>query len=431
MGTNSSKTTDRYDSGNGVKRRGGRGGDKGPFREEVLDELLAGYSNPEDMIGPDGLLKQLTKALVERAMGAELSHHLGYERGEEAPEGQPNRRNGTSAKTIRTEQGEFPIEVPRDREGTFEPQLIPKHERDFNGFDDKILSMYARGMSVREIRSHLEEIYGVTVSPDLISRVTDAVVSELHAWQNRPLEELYLVVYLDALVVKVRDKGVVQNKSVYIAVGVGLDGAKDVLGMWIERNEGAKFWGAILGELRNRGVQDILVLCADGLTGLPKAVEAVFPQTVFQTCVVHMIRSSTRYVSWKDRKAVCADLRKIYTAETRDAAEFALEEFDERWRKHYPTVAPAWRNRWEEITPFLDFPPEIRKAIYTTNAIEALNRQLRKAVKTRGSLPSDDAVLKLLFLALRNAKKVWGRPFPQWNRCLAQFAIYFEGRLPQ
>lgn len=404
---------------------------KAIFAPELLDQLLKNYSKPEDLTGPEGLLKKLTGALVERAMGAELTHHLGYEPGEKPAEEQSNRRNGTNSKTLRTEQGPITVEVPRDRDGTFEPQIVPKHQRHFNGFDDKILSMYARGMSVRDIRAHLEEIYGVSVDADLISRVTDSVVDELKAWQHRPLDALYLVVYLDALVVKIRDKGVVQNKAVYLAVGVGMDGAKDVLGMWIQQTEGAKFWMSILTELRNRGVQDILILCADGLTGLPDAVSAVFPEAVFQTCIVHMVRSSVRYVGYKERKAVCADLRRVYTAETRGAAELALEEFDRRWGKQYPTIAASWRKRWEEVVPFLDFPPEIRRAIYTTNAIEALNRQLRKVIKTRGHMPSDDAALKLLFLAIRNAKKVWGRPFPQWNRSMAQFAICFEGRFPQ
>jgi putative transposase len=421
--------SDNASNENVAKRR--ERSNKAIFAPELLDQLLKGYSKPEDLTGPEGLLKRLTGALVERAMNAELTHHLGYEPGEEPPENQPNRRNGTNSKTLRSEQGPITVAVPRDREGTFEPQIVPKHQRHFNGFDDKILSMYARGMSVRDIRAHLEEIYGVSVEPDLISRVTDSVVDELKAWQNRPLDALYLVVYLDALVVKIRDKGVVQNKAVYLAVGVGLDGAKDVLGMWIQQTEGAKFWMAILTELRNRGVQDILILCADGLTGLPDAVAAVFSETIFQTCIVHMVRSSTRFVSWKERKAVCTDLRRVYTAETRTAAGDALEEFERRWSRAYPTIGAAWRKRWEEIVPFLEFPPEIRKAIYTTNAIEALNRQLRKVVKTRGHMPSDDAALKLLFLALRNAKKVWGRPFPQWNRSLAQFAICFEGRLPQ
>jgi putative transposase len=404
---------------------------KAIFPPEVLDQLLKNYSKPDDLTGPEGLLKKLTAALVERAMGAELTHHLGYEPGEKPPEEQGNRRNGAGSKTLRTEQGSITVEVPRDRDGTFEPQIVPKHQRQFNGFDDKILSMYARGMSVRDIRAHLEEIYGVSVDADLISRVTDSVIDELKAWQHRPLDALYLVVYLDALVVKIRDKGVVQNKAVYIAVGVGVDGSKDVLGMWIQQSEGAKFWMAILTELRNRGVQDVLILCADGLAGLPDAVAAVFPETVFQTCIVHMVRSSVRYVGFKERKSVCADLRRVYTAENRDAAEDALEAFDKRWGRQYPTIAAGWRKRWEEIVPFLDFPPEIRRAIYTTNAIEGLNRQLRKVLKTRGHMPSDDAALKLLFLALRNAKKVWGRPFPQWNRSMAQFAIRFEGRFPQ
>ena len=403
---------------------------KGIFPREVLDQLLKGYSKPEDLTGPGGLLKQLTAALVERAMSAELTHHLGYENGETPPEEQSNRRNGGTSKTLRTEQGSLTVEVPRDRDGTFDPQIVPKHQRQFNGFDDKIVSMYARGMSVRDIRAHLEEIYAVSVDPDLISRVTDSIVDELKAWQHRPLDAVYLIVYLDALVIKVRDKGVVQNKSVYLAVGVGMDGVKSVLGMWIQQTEGAKFWLSILTELRNRGVQDVLIMCADGLTGLPDAVAAAFPQAVFQTCLVHMVRSSVRYVGFKERKPVCADLRRIYTAETRAAAEDALEEFERRWGRQYPAIAPAWRKRWEEIVPFLDFPPELRRAIYTTNTIEALNRQLRKVMKTRGHMPSDDAALKLLFLALRNAEKVWRRPFPQWNRAMVQFAICFEGRFP-
>ena len=328
---------------------------KGVFPREVLDQLLKGYTKPEDLTGPDGLLKQLTAALVERAMNAELTHHLGYEAGEKPAEEQSNRRNGATSKTLRSEQGAISVEVPRDRDGTFEPQIVPKHQRHFNGFDDKILSMYARGMSVRDIRAHLEEIYGVSVDGDLITRVTDSVFDELKAWQHRPLDAVYLVVYLDALVVKIRDKGVVQNKSVYLAVGVGMDGAKDVLGMWIQQTEGAKFWMTILTELRNRGAQDILILCADGLTGLPEAVSAVFPQAVFQTCLVHMVRSSVRYVGFKERKAVCADLRCVYTAETRAAAEDALVVFDRRWGRQYPTIAAGWRKRWEEIVPFLDF----------------------------------------------------------------------------
>jgi putative transposase len=401
------------------------------FSRELLDGLLKNYSKPEDLLGPDGMLKKLTAALVERAMSAELTHHLGYENGEKPPEEQGNRRNGRTQKTLRSNRGELTVEVPRDREGTFEPLLVPKHQRHFDGFDDKILSMYARGMSVRDIQAHLHEIYGVNVDGDLISSVTDAVVEELETWQNRPLEATYLVMYLDALVVKIRDNGVVQNKAVYLVVGLGLDGTKDVLGMWIQQTEGAKFWMSILTELHNRGVNDVMVLCADGLTGLPDAVSAVFPKAIFQTCIVHMVRASTRYVSWKDRKALCADLRCIYNATTRVAAEQELRAFEERWGKQYPSIGAMWRRRWEEAVPFLDFPLEIRKAIYTTNAIEALNRQVRKVLKTRGALPSDDAAAKLIFLALRNAKKNWGGRQMHWGRTLTQFTLCFEGRIPQ
>jgi len=413
-------------------RQESRGRPGGRIREEILDELLGDYQGPEDLLGPDGLLKQLTGALINRAMGAELTHHLGYAPRGEPPEEQSNRRNGAGEKTLRTDAGPITIQVPRDREGSFEPQIVPKHQRHFDGFDDKILSMYARGMSVRDIRAHLEEIYGVQVSPELISRVTDEVVAELRAWQSRPLEPVYLVVYLDALMVKIRDKGVVTNKAIYVVVGLGVDGCKDVLGLWIAASEGAKFWLNILGELRERGVSDILVLCADGLAGLPEAVEAAYSQAIFQTCIVHMVRSSTCFVPWKDRKAVCADLRQIYTAPSAEAAEHALEEFEDRWGERFPMIAQAWRRRWAEIIPFLSFPEEIRRTIYTTNAIEALNRQLRKTLKTRGHLPNEDAALKLLYLAVRNAKKTWGgRDHRYWNQALLQFAIYFEGRIPE
>jgi putative transposase len=398
--------------------------------KELLDQILANYSKPEDLTGSDGILKQVLSAVVNRAMQAEMSHHLGYESGQTPPEEQSNRRNGHSKKILRSDQGDIELSVPRDREGSFEPQLVKKHQRHFNGFDDKILAMYARGMSVRDIRAHLDEVYGVDVSPDLISHVTDAVVDELKAWQSRPLEALYMVVYLDALVVKMRDKGgSVMNKSVYLVVGVHADGTKDVLGLWIAPTEGAKFWLSVLTDLRQRGVQDILVLCADGLKGLPEAVEAAFPQTIFQTCIVHMVRSSTRFVPWKERKAVCADLKQIYGAENVDTAELALLEFEEKWGARYPMIVSSWRTRWAEITPFLAFPPEIRRAIYTTNAIEALNRQLRKVLKTKGALPSDDAAAKLLYLALRNAKKTWGGRQSDWTQALLQFAIHFEGRI--
>jgi putative transposase len=399
--------------------------------DEIVDQLLKGYQKPEDLLGPGGLIKQLMGRLISRAMDAELTHHLGYDRGQDPPVLQENRRNGKGRKTLRTDSGPVDIEVPRDREGTFEPQIVGKHERHFDGFDGKIISMYARGMSVRDIRAHLQEIYGVEVSPELISRVTDAVLDELRAWQARPLEPVYLVVYLDALVLKIRDKGVVRNKAVYIAVGLGVDGRKEVLGLWIQNTEGAKFWLAILTELRQRGVQDVLVMCADGLTGLPAAVEAAFPEAIFQTCIVHMVRASTRFVPWKDRKAVCADLRTVYTAASVDDAKHALDAFEAKWAARFPMIAASWRNRWSEITPFLAFPAEVRHAIYTTNAIEALNRHLRKTLKTRGALPDDDAALKLLFLAIRNAKNSWGGRNRSWHQALLQFAIHFEGRIPE
>jgi putative transposase len=400
-------------------------------RNELIDELLRQYGGSAGVTGPEGLLKDLTRAVVNRAMEAELTHHLGYEAGEPPPPEHSNRRNGKTRKTVRTGQGPVQIEVPRDREGSFEPQIIPKHQRQFDGFDDKILSMYARGMSTREIRAHLQEIYGVEVSADLISRVTDSVLEELTAWQSRPLERVYLVVYLDALVIKVRDKSGVHNQSLYLVVGVQPDGSKDVLGMWLQASEGAKFWLTILSELRQRGVQDILVLCADGLTGLPEAVEAAFPKAIFQTCIVHMVRASTRFVPWAERKRVCADLREIYTADSADAAAAALDRFETIWGPRFPMIAPTWRRRWDEVTPFLAFPAEIRRAIYTTNAIEALNRQLRKVLKTRGHMPHDQAAFKLLYLAIRNAKKTWGGRDKRSNQTLLQFAIYFEGRIPE
>jgi len=401
------------------------------IRPEVLDELLSLVDKPEDIKGPDGLLRELVGALVSRAMKGEMTHHLGYSHGETPNEEQGNRRNGRSKKTLRTSHGHVEVEVPRDRDGSFEPQIVGKHERDFAGFDDQILSMYARGMSTRDIRGHLAEIYNVDVSAELVSRVTDEVIGELRSWQSRPLDPVYLIVYLDALVVKTRDKSGVCNKSVYLVVGVRTDGTKDVLGMWMQRTEGAKFWLTILTELRERGVKDVFIMCADGLTGLPEAVEAAFPDTVFQTCIVHLIRSSTRFVPWKDRRAVCADLRLVYTASDADAALDALDAFDAKWGARFPMIAAAWRKRWDEITPFLAYPKEIRRVIYTTNAIEALNRQIRKVLKTRGHMPNDDAAMKLVYLAIRNAAKNWGGRDKSWGKALLQFAIHFEGRLPE
>ena len=398
------------------------------IRKELLDELLAGYSKPEDLTGPEGLLKQLTGALVERALSAELTDHLGHEPG--APSTSGNARNGTSPKTLTTDQGDVPIEVPRDRNGTFEPQLVKKHQRRFTGFDDKILSMYARGMSVRDIQAHLSEIYGTEISPTLISTVTDAVVDEVAKWQARPLDPIWPILYLDALVLKVRDQGVVQNKHVYLAMGISLEGKKDVLGLWMEPNEGAKFWLKVITELKNRGVEDVFLICCDGLKGFPQAIEAVFPKTIVQTCIVHLIRSSTRFVAWVNRKALIADLRRVYAADTEEAALAALAEFEKRWNERYPMVATAWRSHWERVRPFFAFGKEVRRILYTTNAIESLNFSLRKVTKARGHFPNDEAAFKLLYLAIRNMEKKWTRQPQYWNRALNQFSIMFEGRLP-
>jgi putative transposase len=395
----------------------------------VLDELLKDYTSPSDLTGPNGLIKELMGALISRAMEAELTHHLGYEANDAPPAGQPNRRNGRTQKTLRSNTGPVQVNVPRDREGSFEPQIVGKHQRHFDGFDDKIIAMYGRGMSVRDIRATLAEIYHVEVSADLISRATDAVVDELRVWQQRPLESLYCVVYIDAMMVKIRDKAGVRNKAVYSAIGIAQDGQKQILGMWIEATEGAKFWLSILQELKRRGVDDVLIVCADGLKGLPDAVEAIFPRAIFQTCIVHVIRSSTRFVPWKERKAVCADLRAIYTAADIEIAEHALTSFEAKWGQRFPMIGDAWRRRWAEITPFLAFPDEIRRAIYTTNIIEALHRQLRKVIKTRGHMPNDQAAMKLLFLAARNAEKSWKKPPLYWSKALLQFAIHFEDRI--
>jgi putative transposase len=360
-----------------------------------------------------------------------MTEHLGYDKSS-APRGRgaSNTRNGTTAKTLRTEFGDVPIDVPRDRDGSFEPQLVKKRQTRFAGFDAKILALYARGMTVRDIQGHLEDLYGVEVSPDLISRVTLAVMEDVVAWQNRPLDAVYPIVYLDALVVKVRDQGVVRNKSVYLALGVTMHGSKEVLGVWIEQNEGAKFWLKVVNELKTRGVRDILIACCDGLKGFPEAIETAFPQTVVQTCIVHMVRNSLRYVSYKDRKAVVKDLRPIYAAASRTDAEAALEAFEAKWGRRYETISSSWRANWERVVPFLDFPPEVRKVIYTTNAIESLNATLRKLLHYRGHFPSDEAVTKLLYLALTNIEKKWERSVRDWSNVLGQFAVFFKDRLP-
>src|SRR3954466_2152623 len=394
---------------------------------ELLDQLLANYEKPEDLTGDDGLFKQLKKALIERALGAELTEHLGYEKGDPAGRGRGNSRNGSSAKTVLTGDGEVEIAVPRDRAGSFEPQLIAKGQTHFDGFDDKIISLYARGLSVREIQGHLLELYGTEVSPDLISRVTDAVLDEVREWQNRPLDPVYPVVFCDALRVKIRDEGLVRNKAVYIALAFNNQGEKEVLGLWIEQTEGAKFWLKVMNDLKTRGVNDILIAVVDGLKGFPEAIGAVFPLTTVQTCIIHLIRNSLAFVSWKDRKLIMPDLKAIYRAETAEAAAAALDAFEAEWGKRYPAIGQAWRRAWEHVVPLFAFPPAIRKMIYTTNAVESLNRSLRKIIKTRGSFPTDEAALKLLFLAIRNAGVRWRRPI-EWTAAVGQFAILFGDR---
>jgi putative transposase len=403
---------------------------KKPVTPELLDSLLADYKKPEDLIGENGLLKQLTKLLVERALDAEMSEHLGHGKHEPVANPSGNTRNGKSTKTLKGDFGELPIEVPRDRQGSFEPQLIGKHQSRWAGFDDKILSLYARGMTVREIQSHLQEMYGAEISPTLISSVTDAVVEEVKAWQARPLDAVYPIVYLDCIHVKVRDSGSVRAKAVYLAIGINLAGEKEVLGLWIAQNEGAKFWLQVITELKNRGVQDIFVACVDGLKGFPEAIEAVFPKTAVQLCIVHLVRYSLNYVSWKMREQVAADLKKIYSCTTADEAEQRLGEFEEKWDGAYPPISQSWRRNWSRIIPFFDYPAEIRKVIYTTNAIESVNMSLRKITKNRGSFPSDDALIKLFYLALRNISQKWTMPIRDWKAALTRFTIQFEDRMP-
>ena len=401
-----------------------------PITPELLDQLLKEYEKPEDLLGDDGLLHQLTKALVERALDGELTHHLGYPKHAPAGDNSGNSRNGSTPKTIKGKRGQTQIEVPRDRAGTFEPQLVKKNQTRFDGFDDKIISLYARGMTTREIQGHLEEIYGVEVSPALVSTVTEAVLEEVRAWQSRPLDAVYPILYLDALQVKVKTNGRVQNKAVYLAFGVNLSGLKEVLGIWIAETEGAKFWLSIVTELQTRGVSDIFIACVDGLKGFPEAIEAVFPKTRVQLCLVHLLRHSLSYVSYKDRKEVTLDLKAVYTAATLAQAEDRLLEFGEKWEKQYPVIMRSWQSNWARVAPMFEFTPEIRRAIYTTNAIESLNMTLRKIIKNRSLFPSDEAVLKILFLALRNISKKWTMPIPNWAAAMNQFAIIFEGRVP-
>jgi putative transposase len=399
------------------------------IKQEIIDELLKEYKTPEDLVGKDGIFKQLQKALIERAMAAEMTHQLGYEKNDPKGNNSGNSRNGKGKKTIKGDFGEIEIETPRDRNSEFEPQLIKKRQTRFKGFDDKIISMYARGMTTRDIRDHLLELYDVEVSSDLISSVTDGIIEEVNEWRNRELDPLYPILYLDAIVVKVRDEGHIRNKSVYLALAVNMEGHKELLGMWIETTEGAKFWLRVVTELNNRGVKDVFIACVDGLKGFEEAIHSVFPGTEVQLCIVHMVRNSLKFVSYKDRKKVAADLKRIYHSATADDAQSELDNFRETWDQKYPLIGKSWQNHWNGVTPFFAYPDYIRKAIYTTNAIESMSMSLRKALKTRRSFPNDEAALKLIYLATRNTSKKWTMPIRNWELALNQFAIIFEERL--
>ena len=391
-----------------------------------LDQVVTGPMTAEAV---ENVMRGFKKAVIERALGAEMSHHLGYQPGTAKPEQSTNYRNGNSGKTVLTDDGPLRIEVPRDRDGSFDPQLIGKHERRFTGFDDKIVAMYARGMTVREIQGFLGEMYRVEVLPDFISSVTDAVMAEVSAWQARPLEMMYPVVFFDALRVKIREDAVVRSKSVYLALGVLPDGTRDILGLWIESTEGAKFWMKVFNDLKTRGCNDILIAVTDGLKGMGEALGVVYPATTLQTCIVHLMRNSLDYASWKDRKALAAAIRPIYTAPSAEAAEVELDAFEHGpWGQRFPTVVASWRRAWSNVIPFFAFPPEVRRVIYTTNAIESVNARLRKIIKTRGHFPSDDAAAKLIWLALRNITTDWGRAANSWKTAMNQFAILYEDR---
>jgi putative transposase len=400
-----------------------------PELVKLADSLLINYKKPEDLIGENGLLKQLTKMLVERALEAEMTEHLGHDKSGPIINADGNARNGHSDKTLKGDFGELPLAIPRDRQALFEPQLVAKQQTRWTGFDDKIISLYARGLSVREIQGHLEEMYGTEVSPALISTVTDAVSDEVRLWQGRPLDPLYPILYLDCIHVKVRDAGAVRTKAVYLAIGVNMNGHKEVLGLWIAQTEGAKFWLQVVTELKNRGVQDIFIACVDGLKGFPEAIETVYPKACVQLCIVHMVRNSLNFVSWKARKDVAADLKLIYTSATAELAEQRLTEFEEKWGSQYQSIGLSWRRNWARVIPFFDYPAEIRKVIYTTNAIESINMSLRKVIKTRASFPTDEAVSKLFYLALNNISKKWTMPIRDWKAALNRFSIQFEDRL--
>lgn len=403
---------------------------KPTIKDELLDELLANYSQPGDLLGPDGLLTELKRRLINRVLESELTTHLGYEKHQSQPAGTPNSRNGHSSKSLRSDDGKLEIKVPRDRSGNFEPALVPKHQRHFDGFDEAIISLYSRGLGVREIQQHLLEIYKVEVSAALISNATEAVADEVKAWQNRSLDPVYPIVYFDAIVAKVRHDGKVTNRAIYLALAINLEGNKEVLGMWSSDNEGARFWLGVATELKNRGLQDIFICCVDGLGGFGPALEAVFPKCRVQRCIVHQIRNSLRFVDWKKRKAIAADLRAIYTAPTADAAATALAGFRAAHDASHPAIGKSWQAHWHELPPFFDFPPEIRKIIYTTNAIESLNSSFRKISRHRNLFPTIDSLYKLFYLSLKNISAKWTRPVHNWSGALNHFAIEFADRLP-
>jgi putative transposase len=401
---------------------------KSDFPEEVLDHF-AGPARVMTQADADAITRQFKKALLERMLGGELTHHLGYPPGGIKPAKTTNHRNGTSEKTVLTDEGSLDLVVPRDRDGTFEPQIIPKHARRFTGFDDKILALYARGMTVREIQGFLTEMYAVEVSPDLISTVTDAVQAEVAAWQSRPLELMYPVVFFDALRVKIRDEATVRSKAIYLALAVLPDGSRDILGIWIEQTEGAKFWMKVFSDLKSRGCQDILIAVTDGLKGMSEALAAVYPATTLQTCIVHLIRHTLDFANWKERKPLAKALRPIYTAPGADAAAHALDDFERGpWGQKFPTVVASWRRAWTHVIPFFAFPPDVRRVVYTTNALESVHAQLRKIIKTRGHFPTDEAATKLIWLALRNITKKWDRGANYWKAAMTQFAILYEDR---
>jgi putative transposase len=404
--------------------------DKSDIPNELIDSLLANYKMPDDMFGKNGILEQLTKKVVERALEAEMTYHLGHEKHGPVTNATGNTRNGTSKKTLKGKKSDLPLAIPRDRDGSFEPQLVEKHQTHWPGFDDQIISLYARGMSVREIQGHLKELYHTEVSPALISAVTDAVADEVRQWQGRPLDAVYPILYLDCIHVKVRDSGSVSTKAVYLALGVTMSGVKELLGIWISPNEGAKFWLSVVTELQNRGVRDIFIACVDGLKGFPEAIASVFPQTQIQLCIVHMVRNSLKYVGWKQRKEAAADLKEVYGAATEELGQAALERLEQKWDASHPLIAKPWRANWQLVSPFYAYPPEIRKVIYTTNAIESLNMSLRKIIKTKGGFPNDEAVFKIFYLALRNISKKWTMPVKDWKSALNRFAIMFEERFP-